>query len=258
MHDTRAAPPLDALYQRHSKHSSYQQVHPLLAPLLGRPGDLPVGKLEAQRQRFFASQVGYAGARVLDIGANTGYFSFAAIASGAATVQCYEGNADHAEFIRAGAGALGLADRLQVQARYFEFQAGLAPRYDIVLCLNVLHHLGDDFGDRSLAVEPARQRMLACLNGLADATSTLILQLGFNWKGDVRHPLFDGGEKAAQLAFVEQGTRGAWSLAAVAVPDPSTREYEPLSPHNLARNDAVGEFMNRPLFVLRSRRVSKA
>jgi len=44
----------------------------------------------------------------------------------------------------------------------------------------------------------------------------------------------------------------------VAVPDPLTREYEPLSPHNLARNDAVGEFMNRPIFVLRSRRVSKA
>jgi len=258
MHDTRAIPPLDALYQRHSKHSSYQLVHPLLAPLLGRPGDLPAGKLEPQRQRFFASQLSYAGARVLDIGANTGYFSFAAIAGGAAAVQCYEGNADHAEFIRAGAAALGLTDRLQVQARYFEFQAEPAKRHDIVLCLNVLHHLGDDFGDRSLAVEPARQRMLACLNGLADATSTLVLQLGFNWKGDVRHPLFDGGEKAAQLAFVEQGTRGAWSLAAVAVPDPLTREYEPLGPHNRARNDAVGEFMNRPIFVLRSRRVSKA
>jgi SAM-dependent methyltransferase len=249
MHDT--ASPLRALYQRASKHSSYQQVHPWVAPLLGAAPDLPAGKLEAQRQRFFARHVDYAGARVLDIGANTGYFSFAAIEAGAADVQAYEGNPAHAEFVRSAAAQLGVADRLQVHARYFSF-ASSGARHDIGLCLNVLHHLGDDFGDRTLTIEQALRCMQDSLRAMADSVATLILQIGFNWKGDVRYPLFAGGEKTALVDFVLQGAAGAWSVAEIAVPDPATGAYEALSSRNLARNDAVGEFRNRPLFVLRS------
>ena len=254
MANSNAAVSLDTLYRRRSKHSSYQQVHPLLAPLLARSDDLPAGKLEAQRQRFFAGAVTFAGARVLDIGANTGYFSFAALAHGAAGVRCYEGNCEHAEFIRAGAEQLGLAERLQVRPRYFDFDADSSEPSDICLCLNVLHHLGDDFGERSLGIEQARRRMLHCLDAMAANTGTLVLQLGFNWKGDVRYPLFAGGEKAALVDFVREGTHAAWRLDTVAVADPQTQEYEALNARNLARNDAIGEFMNRPIFVLRSRR----
>lgn len=249
MHDTTS--PLRALYQRDSKHSSYQQVHPMVSPLLGSKEDLPIGKLEAQRQQFFARQVDYAGARVLDIGANTGYFSFAAVHAGAAEVDCYEGNLPHAEFVRSAAAELDLSDRLRVHPRYFSF-APTGVRHDIGLCLNVLHHLGDDFGDRTLTIEQARQRMLGGLRTMADSVTTLILQIGFNWKGDVRYPLFAGGEKAAMVDFVQQGVAGAWSVAALAVPDPASGVYEALSPRNLARNDAIGEFRNRPVFVLRS------
>ncbi len=249
MHDT--ASPLRALYRRDSKHSSYQQVHPMVAPLLGAAPDLPAGKLEAQRQQFFARHVDYAGAHVLDIGANTGYFSFAAVQAGAAAVQAYEGNAAHAEFIRSAAAQLGVADRLHVHPRYFSFAPG-GERHDIGLCLNVLHHLGDDFGDRTLTIEQARRCMVESLRTMADGVATLILQIGFNWKGDVRYPLFAGGEKAALVDFVHQGAAGTWSVAAIAVPDAATGVYEALSSRNLARNDAIGEFRNRPVFVLRS------
>jgi hypothetical protein len=252
MHDL--ALPLRRLYERDSKHSSYQLLHPMVVPLLGSMADLPPGKLEAQRQRFFARHVDYTGARVLDIGANTGYFSFGALEHGAASVECHEGNRDHAEFIRCAAATLGLSDRLQVHPRYFDFAPGGA-RHDVGLCLNVLHHVGDDFGDRSLTLEQARHRMLACLQAMAGRVATLVLQLGFNWKGDVRYPLFHGGEKAALVDFVAEGARRDWSVAAVAVSDAATGEYEPLAAHNLARNDAIGEFRNRPIFVLRSRRL---
>ncbi len=40
---------------------------------------------------------------------------------------------------------------------------------------------------------------------MANSVTTLILQIGFNWKGEVRFPLFAGGEKAAMVDFVQQG-----------------------------------------------------
>lgn len=246
---------LDALVRESGKHASYQCVHPMLAPLLSRHDDLPAGKLEPQRQRFLEATLAWRGARVLDIGANTGYFSFAALAAGAARVTSFEGHRPHAEFMRVAAQRLGLAPRLQVRPRYFDFDADAHERYDIGLCLNVLHHLGDDFGERRLDIAAARERMRHCLDALAGCTATLVLQIGFNWKGDRHLPLFAGGEKAALIDYVREATRAAWHIDQIAVADPASREYVPLAAENLARNDAVGEFMNRPVFVLRSRRL---
>lgn len=249
-----ANPTLQALYRETSKHSNYQLVHPMLAAAFGSAEQLPAGKRETERQRYFESVLHLDGQRVLDIGANTGYFSFAALASGATSVVCYEGNPQHAQFIEAGALALGLGERLKVQARYYDFSANEEEQADITYCLNVLHHLGDDFGDPTLTLAQARLRMLQCLNRLSAVTGTLVLQLGFNWKGDIRFPLFEGGQKAALIDFVRHGIDRTWALEAVVVPNPQSLAYEPVSLANIARNDALGEFMNRPIFVLRSRR----
>lgn len=244
---------LRALYLQRSKHASYQLVHPTVAALLGDTSDLPAGKLEAERQAYFDRALPLLGARVLDIGANTGYFSFAALHSGAREVVCYEGNPEHAAFVAKSAELAGLASRLKVHAAYFTFDAPAGEPYDITYCLNVLHHLGDDFGDASLGLAAACEQMLASLRRMAGLTRILMLQLGFNWKGDVRHPLFEGGEKAALIDFVAHGVGDAWVIEEVTVPNPASREMEPISEDNLPRNNQIGEFMNRPLFKLRSR-----
>ena len=250
---TSARQTLQELYLQHSKHASYQLVHPILAPYLPDAMGLPAGKLELERQAYFDRCLPLLGARVLDIGTNTGYFSFAALLSGANHVTCYEGNLEHARFVEQGARLAGLSHKLTMNARYFDFLQRFTEAFDVTYCLNVLHHLGDDFGDASLGVETARAQMLQCLNRMASYSRILILQLGFNWKGDVRHPLFAGGEKRALIDFVADGCAEHWLIDEVSVPHPVTRIYEPVSQHNLPRNNQIGEFMNRPLFKLRSR-----
>jgi SAM-dependent methyltransferase len=239
---------LRALYDAHSKHSSYQLIHPSLLPLLGDAAGLPAGKHEAQRQRWFERGVRFADASVLDIGANTGYFSFAALGQGARRVVSQEGNVRHAEFIEAAARRLGLAERLEARPSYFDFAAAPRERFDICLCLNVLHHLGDDFGDPAVTIGEARHLMLAGINGLAASSKTLLLQLGFNWKGDVRFPLFEGGTKQAVIDFVRAGTASHWQIDEIVVVDTVSRDYVPAEAHQLARVDGLGEFLNRPLF----------
>jgi hypothetical protein len=54
---------------------------------------------------------------------------------------------------------------------------------DIVLLFNVIHHLGDDFGDKSLLWKKAKEKMK--LVSIAFHTNeVLVLQMGFCWKGD--------------------------------------------------------------------------
>jgi SAM-dependent methyltransferase len=212
----------------------------------------PPGKHEQLRLRYFDRVLAWRGASVLDIGANTGYFTFAAIERGARSVCAVEGNASHAQFIAEAARALGLEARVQVRHEYFDFAAD-GEVYDIALCLNVLHHLGGDFGDAALSFGAARRQMLDCTRRMATRARTLVLQLGFNWKGDRCSPLFEGGRKAALIDFVREGVAREWTLAEAVSPNPHTLAYEPACEANLGRFDLLGEFLNRPILLLRSR-----
>ena len=246
---------LRSLLLASSKHSDYQLLHPSLGALLG---DLPQpeGRHEAQRHRYMAGRLSMADRTVLDIGANTGYFTFAALADGARKVVSQEGNAEHARFIQLAAAGMGLSERLEVRPAYFDFKGSSDDRFDVALCLNVLHHLGDDFGDRSLTLNAAKQEMLEALNRLALQVHDLWLQIGFNWKGDRRYPLFGSGTKAELIDFVRRGTQGSWRIQDVAAVHPGTRDYAPLSEANAERFDALGEFLNRPLFHMTSVRLA--
>jgi SAM-dependent methyltransferase len=248
---TTEARTLQRLIQARSKHSDYQLLHPSLSPLLGELPQ-PVGKHEAERQRYMSQQLLLRGLSVLDIGANTGYFSFAALEAGAASVVSQEGNAEHANFIALAAQGLGVDDRLEVRPHYYSFTDPSAEHFDVTLCLNVLHHLGDDFGDQAMSLDEAKAQMLVALRRLARHTRHLWTQLGFNWKGGRHRPLFAQGTKAELIDFVRQGVQGHWRIDDIAVVNPQTREYEPIDSHNLQRFDSLGEFLNRPLFRLTS------
>ena len=246
---------LIALYQRTSKHSNYQVPATALAPLLGGEALSVKSRHEHERLAYILSRVSVDGLHVADIGGNTGFFSFELLARGTRRVDYYEGNAAHHDFVCAAAGQLGLAGRLHAYHRYLSFEPAELPMLDCTLLLNVLHHLGDDFGDRSTAKDAAKQRMLACLAALARSTRLLVFQLGFNWKGDRHQPLFAGGSKAEMIEFIEQGTAADWEIAAIGIAERKGGEvvYLDLCDRNIARDDSMGEFLNRPIFIMRSR-----
>lgn len=245
---------LTELVRSKSKHSEYQLLHPSLALLLPEARYQPTGKSEPQRQDYMSIHQPLTDLRVLDIGANTGYFSLAAIEGGAQRVVSQEGNLEHAEFISLCARALGHEGRLEVRPSYFEFSESNVDTecFDLVLCLNVLHHLGDDFGDQTLSLDAAKAEMMSSLNRLATRTHHCWMQLGFNWKGDRHRPLFPNGTKRELIDFVQQGIQGHWNIDRIAVVDPTSRSYVDANTENLQRFDGLGEFLNRPLFLLRS------
>lgn len=249
------ATPLIELYQRTSKHSNYQVLPDALSPLLGDTVISVKSRQERERLAYILSRVPVEGLHLADIGGNTGFFSFELLRHGARRVEYFEGNQAHHDFVRAAAEQLGLVDRLRTHHRYVTFDPADLPAVDCLLLLNVLHHLGDDFGDPGAAKDAAKQQMLGCLEAVSRSCRTLVFQLGFNWKGDRHQPLFPGGTKAELIDFVERGTAADWGVQAIGIAERDGGDivFRDLSERNIARDDTLGEFLNRPIFVLRSR-----
>lgn len=244
-------------YHSVSKHSNYQMLAPSVIGLLG-PHHLEVrSRHEAERFDWITSKMDPKGLRFLDVGGNTGYFSFELVDCGALSVDYYEGNVAHCEFVDEASRGLMVEDRLKTHGEYFGFDAnGLSGAFDCVLLLNVVHHFGDDFGGRTTSFEKAKEKMMECVRVMASSTRWMVFQMGFNWKGDRSLPLFESGTKSEMVDFVRRGLGDAWDIASIGVAEQRGDRivYADPSVANMERNDSMGEFLNRPLFLLKSRR----
>jgi SAM-dependent methyltransferase len=215
-------------------------------------------KHEAARWDFIKNHIAFAGKSVADVGANTGYFSLAAIESGAARVNAYEGNAAHCSFLHTATGLLGLDDQLKAHPHYIDFgNAGLPEPVDIIFLLNVLHHYGDDYGNDATQPDEIKKHISRALNLATQQSGTIVFQLGFNIQGNRMRPLFEHGTKGEVIAFMEGALPAHWRISALGIAERTTENairYAPPSQTNLLRDNALGEFLNRPLFILEARR----
>jgi hypothetical protein len=245
---------LDALNKR-SKHSQYQSLPDSLTALLGGGKVAAKGRYEKERMEYILKKIRIAGRSVVDVGGNTGYFTFEAVKAGALSVRYYEGNREHAGFVRLAASELHMSEKIRVSNEYMQFEPGSTERCGVMLLLNVLHHLGDDFGDGAISMGKAKLSMIEKLNALKESVSIMVFQLGFNWKGKTGQCLFDNGTKKEMIEFIREGTDGSWEITdtGIAVKKGGGIVYEDLSRSNEARDDSLGEFLNRPIFIMKSK-----
>ena len=211
---------------------------------------------ERERLVFLKDSLSVSGASIIDIGGNTGYFSIELLESGADNVLYYEGNRDHSRFLSLAAAMLGVGERLLIKNEYYGFCGDPHGPVDIGLLLNVLHHVGDDYGGSRTSAAEALGAMAGNLNYMADKVDHLVLQIGYCWKGDTSQLLFPKGTKNEQIEFFTSTTEQHWDIARIGIAEKhgdSIRYAEP-SIENLRRDDSMGEFLNRPIFILRSRK----
>lgn len=250
---------LEKLYMKDSKHSNYQALPSALAEILDE-GSLKIkSRQEWERMSYIKGHIDFSGKSVLDIGGNTGFFTFEILKAGACHVDYYEGNQAHAAFVQAASKVLKTEGILSVYPEYFLFeQKERNKKYDVVLCLNVVHHLGDDFKNVR-SKDAARMEMVASVNFLSEYTDILVFQMGFNWKGNCREPLFKDGTKKEMKQFLEEGTKDFWDIIFVGIAERTDNAvvYHELDTDNGMRQDDMGEFLNRPIFIMKSKGIKK-
>jgi len=245
---------LTRLYGNMSKHSNYQVLPPKLRELTGGADFETLSRWEHERLEYITSKVSLSGVTILDIGGNSGYFTFEALEAGAIHATYYEGNKDHSEFVELAAEVLGFSEKVTVRNRYYTFSDERHDKVHLGFLLNVLHHLGDDYGDDKLDMEAAKLMMAEQLNSMADKVDYLALQIGFCWKGDRNSLLFQRGSKRELIDFVNSSVKGFWQVEHIGIPEKFGDEvhYSEPNDQNMCRNDNLGEFLNRPIFILRS------
>lgn len=244
------------LYMKGSKHSNYQILSDSLRELLPTSCIETKSRQERERWEYIIKNCDLRDKTILDIGGNTGFFTFEALNMGANHVDYYEGNRVHAAFVREAVSILGLEEKVTVFPEYFNFEE--MKTHDIIFCLNVIHHLGDDFG-KEINMDKAKAEMLRCINKLADSAEIMVFQMGFNWCGNRENCLFENGLKCEMEEFILEGTKGEWEIVKIGIAERKDNNitYNDVSELNNNRNDDLGEFLNRPIFILKSAKGGK-
>lgn len=242
------------LYQSSSKHSNYQVLSSMLEGILPLDQIKVNSRYEKQRLDFIKLHLDFDSKKIVDVGGNTGFFTFEAINLGATEAVSIEGNRVHSDFVNVIATKLNL--NITSENRYLNFNDSedFPRNTDITLLFNVIHHLGDDFGDKAINITEAKQKMSETINYFADKTEYLVLQIGFCWKGDRDFLLFENGTKEEQIDFVRHSIRNNWNIIAIGIAEEQdgVTVYNELNDVNILRNDALGEFRNRPIFILKA------
>jgi|APTNR8051073442_1049403.scaffolds.fasta_scaffold03495_9 SAM-dependent methyltransferase len=239
------------------KHRAYQILASRVKKLIGETDVTFYPKYEEERLEYIESNIAINGMKVLDIGCNTGFFVFELLDRGAKHVTCFEGGEYHSKFVELAVKLLQINSRIRVVGDYFDFKAQHKDVYDVTLLLNVLHHLGDDYGNNMLTRDEAKRGMIVQLNEMSTKTKHLVFQMGFNWKGDISKCLFENGLKTEMIDYIKDGTSDNWEVVKIGVAEGSKQQcsYRDVNDDNVLRKDALGEFLNRPLFILKSKQI---
>ncbi len=244
------------LYMETSKHSKYQILADPIRKMINQDELDIKSRQEQERLDYIVKNINLEGKNVLDIGGNTGYFTFEALEKKAKHVDYYEGNTNHAEFVRTAKEAIGYKDKLTVYDEYFDFEKN-KKRYDVIFNLNVLHHLGDDFGEYSKK-KFAKEKMREIINKMAQYTDIMVFQMGYNWMGNISENLFENGTKTEMIEFVKESNK-FWDVLYVGIAQKNQDGdivYENVNHNNKKRDDSLGEFLNRPIFIMKSKVVN--
>jgi len=244
------------LYSKISKHSNYQVLPSSLSALLGDNSLKIKSRNENERLEYILKNISINNKSILDIGANTGFFTFELINSDVAKIVVYEGNKAHADFIQYASELLNVSHKLDVNSSFYDFtDIPKEEKIDITLLLNVLHHVGSDYANLSDSISEAKKLILESINHMSSVTKTLVLQVGFNLHGDIKKPLFSGGTKKEMIDFIAEGTSRYWEINSIGIAESVNNSitYCNLNESNIERNDKLGEFLNRPIFIMTSK-----
>lgn len=169
------------------KHGFYQLLPPALINKYNELQELPYKsiRLDDKRYEFFTKHLNTSKARVTDIGANIGYFSFRLATEKKCSVVMYEPFEDHYKAINSIGSMLEAQDNIKaVNDGVTLSNIDSLEKTDILLLFNVLQHAGEDFDkDIVKSKNDWYQYAVEYLTKLRSKSKYLVFQNGYSWLG---------------------------------------------------------------------------
>jgi hypothetical protein len=262
------------LYAEASKHSQYQPL-----PAFAREGEALASeryshfKLSEQRLSYILNSGIFSDVTsVVEVGANIGFFSLSiAHDNPGIAVKTIEAN-DVFCVLSRQIGSHFSVDNIDVENDFFPFLDEMQqPQADVCMIFNVLHHGGAEFDqDKCESADAWYEYLQTSLSASSARYKKMVLQLGYNWGGDVNTPIHDSMDPVGFARnLVKRFFKSGWGVSQIGIPvrDGESFEYEALS---LAGKDeasclqaiensstlhncssfTVSEFFRRPIFLL--------
>ncbi|MFG6665854.1 hypothetical protein ACGK9R_01940 [Halomonas sp. HNIBRBA4712] len=217
-------------------------------------GELYDKMFEKSRFNYINSHINYYNKSIIDIGCNTGFFLFEALDNGATKAEGYEGSKAAFELLNKYVKSSNY--NISINNNYYSFNDKPEYVYDVAHLLNVVHHFGADYGetlsDKDLS--DIKDNIISQINSMAYWSKHLVLQMGFNLHGNLNKPIFNNGTKKEMIDFITAGTKQKWQIMNIGVArsDNGYISYGELNDENIQRDDKLGEFLNRPIFIMKS------
>lgn len=183
-----------SLVNSDGKHGFYQLFPPALINKYQQLKDLPYEsvRLDDKRYDYFTSKLNFEGAKVVDIGANIGYFSFRLATEKDSSVTMFEPYGDHCRAIDQIKELLELDQQVSVLNKGITLDTiDEMPETDILLFFNVLQHAGEDYDKIHVAkVQDWYAYAVEYLKRVRSKTKHMVFQNGYSWLGH-KEPLCD-------------------------------------------------------------------
>ncbi|WP_311064849.1 class I SAM-dependent methyltransferase [Halomonas sp. DWK9] len=209
---------------------------------------------EKSRFEYIKRHINYKNKTLIDIGCNTGFFIFEALDNGAVKALGYEGS--ESAYLQLSNYVQKTHEKIAIRNDFFDLKKNNNEYYDIVHLLNVVHHLGNDYGEKASNndIRKLKEEIISQVNNVSYFSKYLVFQMGFNLHGNVKYPLFEKGTKREMIDFIQNGVKQHWHIESIGVAqsDNGYVTYHELDNKNIERNDDLGEFLNRPIFILKS------
>jgi len=249
-------------YYDNSKHSVYQSMPEFVQKELGILIEInQEWRGDVERYNYIKNHFDFNGKVILDIGANSGYFSLNLAKYFGKKVIAYEPNKNHCDIVNAIAEYFAI-NNITTFAKGVGFEdLKNLENSDVVLHLNVLHHTGVDFDTKLVRNIAELKHYIANYFGvLKDKTSHLIFQMGYNWGGNKGTPIFDKINGNELVDFVIKVCyQNSWNVEKIglAVKENNKIYYKNMPvPFDfeiinelISKQTDLSEFYKRPIFV---------
>ncbi len=251
------------LYHDESKHSVYQSMPNFVQEAL----DIEVKvnqdwRGDVERYHYLIKHLDFSNKIVMDIGANTGYFSLNIANHFAKNVIAYEPNENHGKIITMLAKFFELNNLKTLYEGVDLDKLSTLEKTDILLHFNVMHHAGHDFDSNYVKnISDLENYAINYLKQLREKAKTIVYQMGYNWGGNKSTPIFSAIDGIQMIEGVERiCQKSGWEIDSIGL---SKREEEkivydyyeyPIKSEDLKflseKQEGLSEFYKRPIFIL--------